>query len=139
MVDRLGGGGSHRLCPGARVPWSSGCVDSIQQRFKEFLWGAVSKFPSWTSVEFVGSSEDMLCLSVGLTLGKITTKPVSLTKLDGSWHKHFVSLTRLPEPVHSWTIFVDVIWTSKLSSWVWRPQAPTGYRHTAFCSIRVSR
>ena len=45
---------------GARVPQPSGCVDSIQKRFKELLRGSVSDFPSGTSVELVGSSEDIL-------------------------------------------------------------------------------
>ena len=60
MVDSLGRGWSRRLCPRARVPQPSGCVDSIQKRFKELLRGAVAKFPSGTSVELVGSSEDIL-------------------------------------------------------------------------------
>ena len=45
---------------GARVPQPSGCVDSIQKRFEELLRGAVSEFPSGTSVELVGSSENIL-------------------------------------------------------------------------------
>ena len=60
MVDSLGRGWSRRLCPGARVLQPSGCVDSIQKCFKEFLRGSVPKFPSGTSVELVGSSEDIL-------------------------------------------------------------------------------
>ena len=60
MVDSLGRGWSRRLCPRARVPQPSGCVDSIQKRFKELLRGSVSEFPSGTSVELVGSSEDIL-------------------------------------------------------------------------------
>ena len=60
MVDSLGRGWSRRLCPRPRVPQPSGCVDSIQKRFKELLRGAVPKFPSGTSVELVGSSEDIL-------------------------------------------------------------------------------
>lgn len=59
MVDNLGRGWSRRLCPGAGVPQPSGCVDSIQKRFKELLRGAVSEFPSGTSVEFVDSSENV--------------------------------------------------------------------------------
>lgn len=42
------------------MPQPSGCVDSIQKSLKEFLWGAVSEFLPWTSIQLVSSGEDIL-------------------------------------------------------------------------------
>ena len=58
MVDSLGLGWSRRLCPGPRVPQPSGCVYSVQERFKQLLRGAVAELSAGPSVQLVSSGED---------------------------------------------------------------------------------
>ena len=58
MVDSLGLGWSRRLCPGPRVPQPSGCVYSVQKRFKQLLRGAVAELSAGPSVQLVSSGED---------------------------------------------------------------------------------
>ena len=60
MVDSLGLGWSRRLCPGPRVPQPSGCVYSVQERFKQLLRGAVAELSAGPSVQLVSSGEDIL-------------------------------------------------------------------------------
>ena len=72
MVDSLGLGWSRRLCPRPRVPQPSGCVYSVQERFKQLLRSAVAELSAGPSVQLVSSGEDVLVgeLLNGLALGE---------------------------------------------------------------------